>query len=164
MKWHIIHLACPRIGCANFFFCKVFLDFFAMDVFQPIVSLLDECTCKHSFLVQLNDCLQDAEPRVQNHHETQVEDWGQAYAVTNQLWGPFHLLPFYPTHLVSLCLSMRLMPPHDSTQTTTNRVVFLYQMVKVSLQGTNMNPGHVNWLVHMLMDSSRQFAYPGENC
>ena len=32
------------------------------------------------------------------------------------------------------------------------------------LRGMNMNPGHVNWLVHMLMDSSRQFAYPGENC
>ena len=32
------------------------------------------------------------------------------------------------------------------------------------LQGMNMNPGHVNWLVHTLMDSSRQFAYPGESC
>ena len=32
------------------------------------------------------------------------------------------------------------------------------------LRGMNMKPGHVNWLVHMLMDSSKQFAYPGENC
>ena len=124
MKWHIIHLACSRISCTNFFSSKVFLDFFATDVFQPILSLLDECTCKHSFLAQLNDSLQDAEPQVQNHHETQVEDWGKH--TQQQTNCGAHFISFLFTQLIrSVFAFHEINAPHDSTQTTTNRVVFI---------------------------------------
>ena len=123
MKWHIIHLACPRICCSNFFFSKVFLDLFAMDVFQPM--LLDECTCKPYFLAQLNNyCLQDTEPRVENHHETQVQDWGK-HTQQQTNFGA-HFIPFLLTQLIwSVVPFHKIDAPHDSTQTTTNQVVFI---------------------------------------
>ena len=124
MKWHIIHLACPRIGCANLFSSKVFLDFFATDVFWPIPSLLDECTGKHSLLAQLNDSLEDVEPQVQNHHETQVEDWGKH--MQQQTNCGAHFISFLFTQLIrSVFAFHEIDAPHDSAQTTTNQVVFI---------------------------------------
>ena len=153
MKWHIIHLACPRISCANFFSIKMLLDFFTTDVFRPIPSLLDECTCKHSFLAQLNDCLQDAEPRVQDHHETQVEDWGKHTQQQTNCGALF--ISFLFTQFIRSVYMIPLKQQQTEWYSLPNGQ---------GLRGMNMKPGHVNWLVHTLMDSSRQFAYPGENC
>ena len=76
--------------------------------------------------------------------------------------GPISSPSFLPNSFSQSLPSMRSMPhmiPLKQQQTKW------YSLPNgQGLQGTNMKPGHVYWLVHTLMDTSRQFAYPGENC
>ena len=134
------------------------LNVITMNELGPLSLFLDEGACKNTLLPQLDDGPEDTEATVQDDHMPLVE-YGASIQSNNPTVEPL---------LSNSCCPRALGQSLPSTRSIPHMIPEVQQqMVWYSLpnghglQGMNMNPGHVNLFVQMLMLSSRQFTYPG---
>ena len=105
-----------------------------------------------------SNILEDTEATVQDDHIPLVE-YGGKHLKQQSNCGT-HVVKFLLPKSSGMILALhKIYPPHDARGAATDSMILISKWPW--FMGMNMNPGHVNLFVQMLMLSSRQVIYPG---
>ena len=136
------------------------LDVVSLDVFRPILLLFDQSRSKYTSLLEFYDAFQHTEPTAKDDSRPFGKYWLQHMKQQSNCFPS--LLNFgtisdgesFPS-TSSICQRMPDNEQHTVWYSLPNGHGF---------RGTNIHPGQLYLLVHVLLDSSKQLTQLGVTC